>query len=162
MLFDSILATIELVSRSLISDHRSVWNIVRIIKMWHRDTKWVQRRQTCSTQGCHRPSICIKNPQYPRVVITRSMPLIIILICLLVYLLWRLWQLVLTFFVTPNGQVHFSVPTSAILTELFCRVSYPFLTNCKITPPAPTGYFPILIFANRSDIVRSVGHCTDV
>ena len=41
------------------------WSIVRIIKMWHRDTKWTNAIEkmmqwTFSIQGYHKPSICKK------------------------------------------------------------------------------------------------------
>ena len=39
-----------------------LWNIVKIINLWHRNMKWAKwHRQTCLMQDCPKPSICKKN-----------------------------------------------------------------------------------------------------
>ena len=56
--------------RSLVSDHhnkynnnQNVWNIIKIIKFWHRDTEWANAagKMALITQGCHKPSACKKH-----------------------------------------------------------------------------------------------------
>ena len=48
-------------------NNENVWNIVRITKMWHRDTEWANAvgksgANRHSMQGCHKPLI-YKNKQ---------------------------------------------------------------------------------------------------